>query len=113
MRSRQSAAVSSLGQHSGRTPPSGGVAVLAINAATTAARIVTAPTAGERYTLSSATAGNLQAKRVQLNGTELTLAANDDLPTLNGESIGAADITLAPATVTFVAFAKAANTACR
>ena len=35
------------------------------------------------------------------------------LPTLAGESIGRGDITLAPATVTFLEFAEAANTACR
>ena len=63
-------------------------------------------TAGERYTLSSLAVGNLQEKRVQLNGTELKLGANDDLPTLAGESIRRGDITLAPATVTFLEFAE-------
>jgi glycosyl hydrolase family 79 len=91
----------------------GGVAVLAINTDKTASRSLTLPTAGERYTLSSSTVGNLQEKRVQLNGTELKLSANDDLPTLAGESIGRGDITLAPATVTLLAFPEAANTACR
>lgn len=90
----------------------GGVAVLAINTDKSASRTLTAPTAGQRYTLSSSVA-NLQEKRVQLNGTELTLGANDDLPTLTGESIGTGNITLAPATITFLAFAEAANTACR
>ena len=91
----------------------GGVAVLAINTDTTASRTLTVPTAGERYTLSSSAVGNLQEKRVQLNGTVLKLGANDDLPTLTGESSGSGNITLAPATVTFLAFAEAANTACR
>ena len=91
----------------------GGVAVLAINTDKTASPSLTVPTAGERYTLSSSTVGNLQEKRVQLNGTELKLSANDDLPTLAGESIVRSDITLAPATVTFLAFPEAANTACR
>ena len=91
----------------------GGVAVLAINTDKTASEALTLPTAGERYTLSSSAVDNLQEKRVQLNGTELTLSANGDLPTLTGESIGSGNITLGPATVTFLAFAGAANTACR
>ena len=86
--------------------------MLAINTDKTASRSLTVATAGERYTLSSLAVGNLQEKRVQLNGTELKLGANDDLPTLAGESIGRGDITLAPATVTFLEFAEA-NTACR
>ena len=36
------------------------------------------PTAGERYTLWSSGVGNLQEKRVQLNGAELLLGANDE-----------------------------------
>jgi hypothetical protein len=48
-----------------------------------------------------------------LNGTELKLAANDDLPTVSGESFGSGNIVLAPATFTFLGFAEAANTACR
>jgi heparanase 1 len=91
----------------------GGVAVLAINTDKTASRTLPVPTAGERYTLSSSAVGNLQEKRVRLNGTELRLGANDDLPTLTGESIAIGNITLAPATITFLAFAEAANTACR
>jgi hypothetical protein len=90
----------------------GGVAVLAINTDQTASRILAVPTAGQRYTLSS-DSGNLQEKRVRLNGTELTLGVNDDLPTLTGESIGSGNVTLAPATITFLAFAEAANVACR
>lgn len=76
-------------------------------------RSLTAPASAARYRLSSSAAGNLQVKRVQLHGTELKMGANDDLPTLAGESIGRGNITLAPATVTFLAFAEAANTACR
>jgi len=36
------------------------------------------PTAGERYTLSSSVVGNLQERRVQLNGAERLLGANDE-----------------------------------
>ena len=91
----------------------GGVALLAINTDHTAARALTVPTAGERYTLSSSAAGSLQEKRVHLNGVELVLSANDDLPALRGEPIGAGTIVLSPATVTFLTFEAAANSACR
>ena len=74
----------------------GGVAVLAINTDTTAPRSLTVPNAGERFTLSTPAVGNLQDKRVHLNGTELTLGPHDDLPTLRGESIGSGNITLSP-----------------
>ena len=42
---------------------------------------------------------------------ETATSSNDDFPTLTGESIGGGNITLAPATVTFLAFAEAANIA--
>jgi hypothetical protein len=91
----------------------GGVALLAINTGHTAARALTVPAAGERFTLSSSTAGSLQEQRVHLNGVELVLGANDDLPALRGEPIGAGTIVLSPATVTFLTFEAAANSACR
>jgi len=50
---------------------------------------------------------------VHLNGVELVLGANDDLPALRGEPIGAGTIVLSPATVTFLTFEAAANSACR
>lgn len=39
--------------------------------------------------------------------------ANDDLPTLSGESIGNGSIALAPGTITFLAFPAAGNSACQ
>jgi hypothetical protein len=89
----------------------GGVALLAINTDRNASHTLTVP-GGTRYTLSSAGA-NLQARQVRLNGSTLALAANDDLPALNGDAITAGSLSLTPATITFVAFPNAANSACR
>ena len=44
----------------------------------TAPRTIAIPIGGDRYTLA---AGNLDSRQVQLNGTELALATNDELPT--------------------------------
>src|SRR5665213_2303936 len=82
----------------------GGVALLAINTDKTASRTLTIPMAGERYTLSS---DRLEGTRVQLNGTDLALGANDDLPSLAGVKAAAGAITLAPATITFLALGEA------
>ena len=89
---------------------SGGVALLAINTDKTASRTLTIPTAGERYTLSS---DRLEGKRVQLNGTELALGANDDLPSLAGVKASAGAITLSPTTITFLTLGEAGNSSCR
>jgi hypothetical protein len=89
----------------------GGVALLAINNDTTAARTLRVPTAARRYTLSSS--AGLQSRSVRLNGAELALGANDALPALTGEPSPAGDVTLAPATITFLALPTAGNDACR
>jgi hypothetical protein len=91
---------------------SGGVAVLAINTDTSASRALTIPMGGRRYTLSSPSA-NLRERRVQLNGTDPALASTDDLPPLNGVPASSGELTLAPATITFVALPEADNAACR
>jgi hypothetical protein len=88
----------------------GGVALLAINTDKTALHTLTIPMAGERYTLSS---DRLEGKRVQLNGTDLALSANDDLPSLAAVKAAAGAITLAPTTITFLAFGQAGNSSCR
>ena len=89
----------------------GGVALLAINTDKTTARTVTVPNAGERYTLSAKTP---QSKSVSLNGTELALGATDTLPAITGSATAAGNVTLAPATITFLAIPTAANRgACR
>ena len=87
----------------------GGVALLAINNNRTAPSTIAIPTGGDRYTLA---AGNLDSRRVQLNGTELALAANDELPTLAGVAMLPGNVTLAPATISFFALPRAGNKAC-
>jgi hypothetical protein len=91
--------------HSLRGEP-GGVALLVINNDKTAARTLTLPIASERYTL-SATSSDLQDKQVQLDGQELKLGANDELPRLAGVSTPAGDVSFAPGTITFLAMPKA------
>ena len=89
---------------------SGGVALLVINNDRNAARTLTIPVAGERYTLSS---NELQSKTVQLNGTELKLGEGDELPVLASISIQAGSVEFGPATITFIALPQAGNGACQ
>ena len=63
-----------------------------------------------RYTL---TAQNLEEKRVQLNGSELRLSANDDLPPLAGLPTQSGRLTFAPASITFLTMPDAKNPSCR
>ena len=53
------------------------------------------------------------ARTWQLNGAPLALGANDALPTLTGAATAAGTVTLAPATVTFIAIPMAVNSACQ
>lgn len=87
----------------------GGVTVLAINADQSAAQMLEIPKGAERYTLA---AKELMDSHVQLNGTELMLGAEDALPQLKGTSVRAGQITLAPGSITFLAFPKAHNASC-
>jgi hypothetical protein len=90
----------------------GGVAVLAINTDHAASRTLILPSAAERYTL-SASSGGLQTKRIKLNENELTLGANNDLPHLLPVVAPEGRVSLAPATITFLAFPNAQSSACR
>jgi heparanase 1 len=85
------------------------VALLAINNDKSATRMLTVPVPGERYTLAS---DELQAKAVRLNGVELKLGANDALPDLTAAPTQAGDMSLGPATITFIALPGAGNQAC-
>jgi hypothetical protein len=85
----------------------GGVALLVINTDRSAPRTLHIPVGGERYILSAP--GDLQNKRVQLNGTELKLGANDELPNLAGARLAAGDVRFEPATITFLALPDASN----
>jgi heparanase 1 len=88
----------------------GGVALLAINNDRAAPRTLTVPLPGERYTLSS---DDLQGKTVRLNGVALELGADDVLPDPTGVSTQPGQLSLAPATITFIAVPAAGNRACR
>jgi len=88
---------------------SGGVTLLAINTSRTEALPLELSSAADRYTLSAAT---LQSSAVQLNGHDLALLAGDALPELSPVRVPAGRLTLAPATITFLAVPDAGNAAC-
>ena len=88
----------------------GGVAVLLINTDRAAAQAVTLPSAGERYTLTSR---DPLSRAVDLNGSALTLGAGDALPPLKGARFSAGEVTLAPASITFLSVPGAGNPSCR
>jgi len=88
----------------------GGVALLAINTDRAASQSLDLAQAAEPYTLS---APSLDAAIVQLNGSELTLGANDAIPNLTGISAASGPLTFPPATITFLAMPNANNASCR
>jgi heparanase 1 len=94
--------------HSLRGVP-GGVALLIINTDRSATRILSVPARARRYTLSAL---HLEESCVQLNGKELQLTKNDDLPELRSVDVPAGNVTFAPATITFLALPQAGNSAC-
>jgi heparanase 1 len=87
----------------------GGVTLLAINADRIASQNLDIPAKSERYTL---TAKDLLGNKVELNGSELKLEANGDLPQLAGKPQSSGRVTFAPASITFLAIANAENAAC-
>lgn len=88
----------------------GAVTVLALNTSRNAFRTIVLPLPSERYTLQAA---RLQGAMVKLNGTTLALDDGNELPRLSGQATAAGPIRLAPATITFLTLAGAANPACR
>jgi hypothetical protein len=88
----------------------GGVALLAINNSRTTASDAELSAPSERYTLAAA---SLQSDHVELNGKPLLLGANDELPSMAGESEPAGRLNFAPATITFLAIPAAANPRCQ
>jgi heparanase len=88
----------------------GGVAVLAVNTDREAPHALNVAAKSERYTLS---AKDLLSATVALNGTELKLGAGDALPSLTGQPVGAGDVQLEPASITFLAIPNARNASCR
>jgi heparanase len=87
----------------------GGVALLAINTDQADSPSLELSIPARRHDL---TALNLTDTRVRMNGRELTLGARDELPSLEGEPVTAGRLDLAPASITFLSFADAANPAC-
>lgn len=87
----------------------GGVTVLAINTGSAPESLDVAGSA-LRYTLS---AKKLEDGRVQLNGHDLAVGANGDVPALGGVRTAAGRVVLAPTTITFLAFGDASNPSCR
>jgi hypothetical protein len=51
--------------------------------------------------------------KVELNGSELKLEADGNLPQIAGKSQAAGRVTFAPASITFLAIANAGNATCR
>ncbi len=88
----------------------GAVAILAINNDRTASKTLTLPVPSVRYTL---TAPNLEDTRVDLNGAELKLGADDALPRMAGAPTSAGPLSLAPASITFLSVRGAHNTSCQ
>lgn len=88
----------------------GGVALLAINADRNASQKLDVSADSERYTL---TAPTLEGNRVDLNGKELKLGAGDSIPLLTGVATHSGEITLEPASITFLAVRSANNASCR
>jgi heparanase len=88
----------------------GGVALLAINNSPTHPTSITLPHDANRYTL---TAEKLKEAHVQLNGQQLGLAANDEVPDLQGRRAPSGQVELEPASITFLAVPDANNGSCR
>jgi hypothetical protein len=88
----------------------GGIALLAINADKDAEQTLHLPLGAERYSL---TAANLTDSTVDLNGKRLELGRGDALPGLRGAAVHSGTVTLAPASITFLAFPRAGNAGCK
>jgi hypothetical protein len=86
------------------------VALLVINTDKAAPRTLTLPVQAERYTLTSS---DHQSKTVQLNGKELALGANDEVPSFAGVSTASGNVVFSPASITFLALPEAGNDACQ
>jgi len=88
----------------------GGVTILAINNSRNKIDSIELSVASERYMLKSP---QLDGTYVELNGNELKLQANDELPSLQGEHIPPGYVELPPASITFLAVPSAENGGCK
>jgi heparanase 1 len=87
----------------------GGVALLAINTDRDQSRALDLGMPASRYRL---TAAHLADTRVRLNGEELRLGVDDELPPIAGEAVVAGPLDLPPASITLIGIADAGNPAC-
>jgi heparanase len=88
--------------HSLRGDP-GGLALVIVNTDHATSRELIIPTASERFTLS---AGELLDSAVELNGAQLTLDPNGELPTLAGVPTPPGRVSLYPESITFLAIPR-------
>ncbi|HEX4285405.1 MAG TPA: hypothetical protein VHZ28_09930 [Terracidiphilus sp.] len=88
----------------------GGVALLTINADKAQAHNLTVPEKSTRFTLAS---NDLLSSSVELNGANLALTSTGDLPPLDGAEQASGQVSLAAASITFLAIPGAHNPACR
>ena len=83
--------------------------LLAINTDPSASQSLDVAMTAQRYTL---TAPSLEARNMQLNGSELKLGEDDAMPRLTSISTGSGRLTFPPATITFLAIPNANNASC-
>jgi hypothetical protein len=88
----------------------GGVTLLVINTDRNAPRSLEIADVSERYTIDAA---SLQDATVRLNGHALALGPDNQVPRITSVPESAGMLTMAPATITFLAVPTAANAACR
>ncbi len=88
----------------------GGVALLALNLDRSRTMSINLPARSMRMSL---TATELTSRSVQLNGHELALTSDGDLPQLRGVPVNAGVVSLPSTSVTFFTVPQANNPACR
>lgn len=88
----------------------GAVTLLIIQNDREAAHTLNVPAGGQRYTLSAA---HTNDREVLLNGTRLALGPEDELPKLKPVADPGRAEQFAPATITFLTFPNAHNSACK
>ena len=81
----------------------GGMTLLVINTNKNGTT-VNIPSDAEQYTLTSK---ELEGTDVQLNGADLKLTANDELPEIKGKAVKSGDVTLPELSFSFITFANA------
>lgn len=78
-----------------------GVTLLIINTNSTKDLVLNIPSNGERYTLTS---NELMGNNVKLNGKELQLNENDELPEIKGQKVKSGLMHFEPTSITFIVF---------